>query len=169
MDKKVLVTYGSWAGSTGEVAETIAATLQEEGLEAVARPASSVTDLSGYRAVVVGSGIHAGQLHGHVAAFMAMHQQALRQMPVAYFVVCLTMKEDTEANRQAVETYLKTLHDKYPDIQPVSQGLFAGVMDVDKLSFVLRMMMKVMKLEEGDYRNSEAIRGWARELAAKFS
>ena len=168
MDKKVLVAYGSWAGSTAEIAEEIAAALQESGLTAEASPASKVMDLSTYRAVIVGSGIHAGQLHGDVYPFMAMHEAVLEQMPVAYFLVCMGMKEDTAEHRQEVGAYLKKLHDTYPQIKPVDEGYFAGVMDFNKLSWIFRTMMKVMKLEEADYRDPEAIRAWAVGLIEKF-
>jgi menaquinone-dependent protoporphyrinogen oxidase len=168
MEKKVLVAYGSWAGSTAQVAESVAGILEEAGVPASTCPANTVLDLSPYRAVVLGSAIHAGQLHGDVQTFLAMHQKALSQMPVAYFVVCMTMKDDTEENRRTVEGYLKVLHDKYPDIHPVAQGLFAGVMDFSKLSFFFRTMMKVMKLEEGDYRDSKAIRSWTVGLVDKL-
>ncbi len=169
MDKKILVAYGSWAGSTAEIAEAIAAALQESGWAAEASPASKVMDLSPYRAVIVGSGIHAGELHGNVYRFMARHKIALQQMPVAYFVVCMGMKEDTAEHRQQVAAYLNKLHETYPHIQPVDEGYFAGVMDFNKLSWIFRTMMKVMKLEEGDYRDEEAIRAWAVGLAEEFA
>ena len=168
MEKKILVAYGSWAGSTAEIAEEIATVLQETGLPAEASPARKVMDLSPYRAVIVGSGIHAGQLHGDVYPFMAMHEAALKEMPVAYFIVCMGMKEDTEEHRNEVAAYLKKLHDTYPEIKPVDEGYFAGVMDFNKLSWIFRTMMKVMKLEEGDYRDSEAIREWAVGLVEKL-
>lgn len=168
MEKKVLVAYGSWAGSTAEVAEAVASALEEAGVAASACPANTVMELSLYRAVIVGSAIHAAQLHGDVRTFMAMHESALSQMPVAYFVVCMTMKEDTEENRTEVKGYLKMLHDTYPEIKPVAEGLFAGVMNFKKLSWIFRTMMKVMKLEEGDFRDSKAIRDWTAGLVDKL-
>ena len=168
MDKKILVAYGSWAGSTAEIAEEIATALEESGSPAIASPARKVMDINPYRAVVVGSGIHAGQLHGDVYTFMAMHESALEQMPVAYFIACMGMKEDTAEHRQEVSAYLKKLHDTYPKIKPVDEGYFAGAMDFNKLSWIFRTMMKMMKLKEGDYRDPEAIRSWAAGLVEKF-
>ena len=46
-------------------------------------------------------------------------------------------------------------------VQPVDVGLFAGTMDYSKLSFVLRLVIKAMKVPEGDFRNWDAIRDWA--------
>jgi menaquinone-dependent protoporphyrinogen oxidase len=58
---KVLVAYASKYGATAGIAEAIAATLRQEGLEADARPAQEVRDLGGYRAVVLGSPVYMGR------------------------------------------------------------------------------------------------------------
>lgn len=171
MEKKVLVAYGSWAGSTSEIAEMIALALQEEGLSASAVPAGEVKDLSPYSAVVLGSGIRAGQMHAKVKAFMRRHKKALQDMPVAYFIVCLCLQEPTPEKVEEAQGYLKHLLEKYPAVKPVSQGMFAGVLDYSKLNKFLGKMME--KIEEdggegGDYRDPEAIRAWARETAAKL-
>ncbi len=50
----------------------------------------------------------------------------------------------------------------------MDEGYFAGVMNFKKLSWIFRTMMKVMKLEEGDYRDLETIRAWAAGLIEKF-
>jgi menaquinone-dependent protoporphyrinogen oxidase len=167
MDKKVLIAYGSWAGSTAEVAESVAHTLQEAGLDAIACPARTVSDLSPYRAVVLGSAVRMGKLHKSIPSFISRHKTVLSQMPVACFLVCLTMKEDTEENRCTAENYLKPLLNKY-GILPVTQGLFAGVMDLKKLAFPFGNIMKAAKLEEEDYRDPDAIRSWALSLVTKF-
>ena len=168
MDKKILVTYGSWAGSTAEVAEQIAGALKDAGADAEALPAREVKDLDAYRAVVVGSAVHAGQLHGDVRMFMARYEAALRDLPLAYFVVCMTMKEDTEANRKEAAGFLTKLLETYPDIKPVSTGLFAGAIEFNKLSWIFRTMMKMMKAEEGDCRDPKAIQQWAVGLVDKL-
>jgi menaquinone-dependent protoporphyrinogen oxidase len=168
MDKKVLVAYGSWAGSTAEVARMVASALEEAGSPAEAVPANEVRDLAPYKAVVVGSAIHAGQLHGDVRTFMAQHEAALHDLPLAYFVVCMSMKDGTEENRTEAAGYLNKLHEMYPDIKPVSTGLFAGAIELKKLSWIFRTMMKMMKAEEGDCRDPEAIRAWAAGLVDKL-
>ena len=91
MNDKILVAYTTAAGSTGEVAEIIGRELSKEIETDVVR-AKDVTDLSPYRAVVVGSGIRAGNIYKDTLAFLGSHQDALSEMPVAYFVVCLTMQ-----------------------------------------------------------------------------
>jgi menaquinone-dependent protoporphyrinogen oxidase len=172
MEKNVLVAYGSWAGSTGEIAEMIAKALQEEGLSTSAVPAGEVKDLSPYSAVVVGSGIRAGDMHGTVKGFMKRHNAALQGMPVAYFVSCKCMKQPTPEKIAEAQGYMKPLLEKYPEIKPVSQGMFAGVLDYGKIDWLSGWIMKKIEKDGGkggDYRNPQAIRAWAREMAAKLN
>ena len=46
-------------------------------------------------------------------------------MPVAYFLVCLTLKDDTEENRRTVAAYLDPVREQGPQVQP--EGLVGRV------------------------------------------
>ena len=161
MKDKILVAYASRAGSTGEVAEVIGQVLREAGVAVDVRLAKDMTDLSPYRVVIVGSGIRVGKWLPEAVEFVENHRETLSQISVAYFLVCLTLKEDTEENRREVSTYLDPVCEI---VQPVDVGLFAGVLDYSKLPFILRLVMKAMKSPEGDFRDWEAIRAWAGQV-----
>jgi menaquinone-dependent protoporphyrinogen oxidase len=163
MSDRILVAYATAAGSTGEVAEIIGQELSKEN-ETDIVPAKDVTDLSRYRAVVIGSGIRAGKVYKDALAFLESHQDALSQMPVAYFVVCLTMQDDTEENRCEVENYVDQMRQKAPQVHPVSVGLFAGKLDYKTLALPMRLILRAMKAEEGDYRDWDKIEAWVDDL-----
>ena len=114
------------------MAEAIGQTLRDGGATVDVRPAKDVSDVSDYSAAVVGSGIRAGQVYGDAMSFLEMHQEALSRIPVACFVICMTMQEDTEENRRKAEAYLDPVREKVPQIQPEDVGLFAGAMSRNK-------------------------------------
>ena len=168
MDDRILVAYATAAGSTGEVAEAIGEALREGGAAVDVRRAKEVDDVSGYGAVVVGTGVRAGRPYQEALSFVEKNQQALGGLPVAYFLVCMTMGEDTEENRKEAGTFLAPVLETAPGVEPVAVGLFGGELDYGKLPLPLRLVMKAMKRPEGDVRDSEAIRAWARELHPKL-
>lgn len=58
MSASILVTYATRYGSTQEVAEAVAETLREAGLEVDVQPARKVRTLEGRRAVVLGAPLY---------------------------------------------------------------------------------------------------------------
>jgi menaquinone-dependent protoporphyrinogen oxidase len=158
---KILVAYASKAGSTGEVAEAIGQMLCEGGASVDVRLAKEVSDLSPYRAVVMGSAIRIGRWLPEAVKFVEQHQAVLATMPVAYFQVSGSLKEDTPEKRQEAATYLGPVRAL---VAPASVGLFAGKMDYSKLSFLDRTIAKMVGSVEGDWRDWEAIRAWADSL-----
>jgi menaquinone-dependent protoporphyrinogen oxidase len=166
MDNRILVAYATWTGSTQGVAEAIGKVLSEGGAAVDVRPVKEVKDLSGYRAVVLGAPVQAFRVHGDALKFVRRHAQALARVPVAYFVVCVTMKEDTEANRAAAGKYIEALRKQAPQVTPVATTAFAGAIivegpQVERLGFLRKMMVRSMKASAGDFRNWDAIRAWA--------
>jgi menaquinone-dependent protoporphyrinogen oxidase len=164
MNDRILVTYATLTHSTAEVARAVGQRLRDAGAEVDVYPAQQVADLSPYSAAVVGSGVRWGKPYPEALTFLSEQQQALSKVPVAYFIVCGAMQEDTEENRHQARSYMDTLRASAPHVQPVATELFGGRLDYQKLSLLLRLMMKLMKKQEGDYRNWNAIHAWAEEL-----
>ena len=159
--RRVLVAYASRCGSTGSVAEAIGAVLCGMGATVDVRLVENVKDLGPYQAVIVGSAIRRGNWLPEATAFVKSNQDTLSRVPIAYFVVCLTMKDDTAENRDKVLAYLDPVRKGAPAIIPVAVGLFPGVLDFSKLSFVNQSIFKAKGASEGDYRNLAAEKGWA--------
>lgn len=161
MSEKILVAYATRTGRTARVAEVVEEVLTEQGAAADVRDVREVDDLKPYRALVLGSAIRAGNLMPEVLTFAKENKEALDAIPFAAFVVCATMQESTEENRQEVASYLAPLREIR---EPHANGMFSGAIDRSKLSLPLRLMLKAMKVEGGDWTDWDAVRTWARQL-----
>ena len=167
MSNKILVTFASRAGSTAGVAEAIGKTLAECGAQVEVLPMQDITDLAPYRAVVAGSAIQAAQWLPEAMQFMQTHQAALSQKPFAAFLVCMTLAmPKADQYRQFVADFMKPVRAL---VKPVSEGLFAGALDIgkipsfrDRLKFRLSVALGVWKA--GDHRDWAVIRAWAADL-----
>jgi len=162
MEINFLITYGSWAEGTKGLAIYMAETLQQiPHIKPDIQPVKIVKDLSRYQAVIIGSPVRAGMLHPGVVKFVKNHQKELVHIPSAFFISCLTMNEDTETNRETTRGYLKKLTDKAPLFKPVALGTFGGVLNLQKLPYLFRLMFQNNKeMAEGDFRNWDAIHEW---------
>jgi menaquinone-dependent protoporphyrinogen oxidase len=161
MKKRVLISYASRCGSTGGVAEAMGQVLCGMGASADIRLIGNVNDLSPYHAVIVGSAIRRGKWLPEAVSFVKDNRDILGRLPIAFFVVCLTMKDNTAENRSTVMAYLEPVRKEAPKIQPVAAGLFPGAVNFGKLSVVDKMMLKAKGASEGDYRDWSAVKAWA--------
>ncbi len=161
MDNRILIAYATRCGSTGGVADSIGQALSAAGAAVDVYPVKDVNDLRPYQAVIVGSAIRMGKWLPEAAEFVKTHQDRLTRVPVAYFAVCLAMKDDTTENRHKALSYLDPVRKQFPQVKPVDIGLFAGAVDYKKLSFAYRLILKAKGAPEGDFRNWETIRTWA--------
>ena len=131
MSDKILVTYASRTGSTAGVAEAIGDTLAESGAEVDVRPMQDVKDVAPYRAVVAGSAIQGRQWLPEAMQFMRAFRAPLAQKPFAAFSVCMTLAmRNGEKYRPDVADWLMPVRSL---VRPVSEGLFAGALDIGKI------------------------------------
>jgi menaquinone-dependent protoporphyrinogen oxidase len=77
MSDTILVTYATFTGSTAETAAFIGRVLAENGAQVEVRPVQDVTDLTPYRAVVIGSPIQSSKWLPEAMQFVQTHQAAL--------------------------------------------------------------------------------------------
>ncbi len=159
MPNKVLIAYASKAGSTGGVAKAIGQTLSNGGMQVDVCLMKDVADLAPYRAIVAGSAIRAGEWLPEAMQFVQTHRAALAQKPFAAFLVCMTLAKPSGQASQEAAAYLEPVRAL---VKPVSEGLFAGVLDYSKLSLIDGLMMRAVGGDQpGDYRDWNAIRVWA--------
>ena len=160
--KLILLAYATRYGSTQEVAETIAATLREDGLEVDLQSMQEVKSLDRYDAVVLGAAIYNAKWNADAHQFVSHHQDALSKLPVAIFT--LGPLSGSDAAKRNSRRQLDSQLAKYPWLKPVALEIFAGKYDPSKpgLNFFERF------LPARDYRNWDAIRAWANKLSAQL-
>ena len=166
MIPQILVAYATRAGSTAEVADAIGKKLAAGGVMVDVKPIKKVQSIDGYQGVVLGSAIRAGNILPEMTDFVCTHKDELRKVPVAYFIVCFILRENTEENRKTANAYLDPLR---TEVTPVDVGLFTGKMDFSKLSFWETFIIKyIVKAPEGDLRDWQQINDWAANLLPKL-
>jgi len=160
--KSILLAYATRFGSTQEVAENMTAELRKRGLEVDIQPMQEITTLDNYDAVVLGAAIYNSKWHTNAHQFLAQHQEALMQRPLAIFA--LGPLSSSEAAKRNSRRQLDKELAKYPWLNPVALEIFAGKYDPTKpgLGSFYRL------LPTRDYRDWKAIRTWANALPAQL-
>jgi menaquinone-dependent protoporphyrinogen oxidase len=155
----VLVTVASRHGATSGIADAIAEELRDAGLTVARRDPAEVDDVTAYGAVVLGSGVYAGRWLDHARRFTERHFAELRSRPVWLFSSgpigepLAPLEESTDGTRLLRE------------LDARGHRTFAGRIDSAELGFVERTITRMVKAPDGDFRDWDAIRAWAREIA----
>lgn len=180
----VLVAYVTHSGSTAEVAAAIGEELKGLGHQVDVLATSAVQDLSGYDAVVAGGLLYRFGWHPEMIAFLNGHRMDLQGKPLALFVTGLRPATPTDgegmpcpvyaydvpdvASSQALAASLKNALPLIEALGPRSLAYFRGKVDPSALRLperlVMWLIMRISRMQPGDYRDWEAIRAWARGL-----
>ena len=160
MSDTVLIAYATKHGSTREVAEAVADTLQEHGLGVETLPAARVVDVSPYAGVVVGGALYLGRWHPDAVDFLQEHRHTLATLPLAVFGMGPRTMEEHDAEES--RTQLVKALAKVPEIDPCAVAIFGGVINPHTLHFPLS------RLPASDARDWSAIRAWATDFARVF-
>jgi menaquinone-dependent protoporphyrinogen oxidase len=165
---KILVTYASKHHSTEQIAEMIGVVLRENSLNCIiypeVRPVETVTDLSPYEAVVLGSAIYSGHWLPAAEAFLQKHQLELAKRPLWLFSSGPVGEGDVEEliGNWTMSPNLRSLVE---GIKPRDVTVFRGNLDPEELSLFEKVIVKGMAAPTGDYREWEVIRQWAHHIA----
>jgi menaquinone-dependent protoporphyrinogen oxidase len=164
MNDQVLVVYATKYGATAEIAEKIGEVLLQAGLRADVLPADSVSDLSPYKAVVLGSAVYIGQWRKEAVKFLKANEKALAGKLVWLFSSGPTGVGDPTELVQGwrFPGKLQPIADR---IGPRAIAIFHGAVDVNKLNFIEKWVLKNVKAPVGDFRDWEAITTWTTAIA----
>jgi menaquinone-dependent protoporphyrinogen oxidase len=164
MDSQVLVTYATKYGATAEIAEKIGQVLRQAGLRTDVLPTDRVSNLTPYKAVVLGSAVYIGQWRKEAARFLKVNEKALAERPVWLFSSGPTGEGDAVALTQDWR-FPKALQPIADRFQPRDIAVFHGNVNLKKLNLIEKWMIKNVKAPLGDFRDWDAITSWATAIA----
>jgi menaquinone-dependent protoporphyrinogen oxidase len=183
------------AGSTAEVARAVGEEIANCGFQVDVLPLNEIKDLEAYDGVVVGGPMIMGW-HRAALGFIKKHRQALQRVPLAVFVLAMSLTQTGETSVGGVpvtldenlpkppqkegslnfrERYARLSHYLQPIIQaarpgkPASIGVFGGRLEYGRLKWwAVLFAMLIIQAPAGERRNWPAIRAWASGLPAAF-
>ncbi len=160
----VLVAFASRHGSTSEIAHALAQELRVAGHSVTVRPVNEVKGIENYEAAVIGSAIYMGNWLPETRCFVEGNQGALARIPIWFFSSGPLGEDHPQP------------HGDPADLAAMMQAtgahghqLFIGKLDRSHLGFGERLIAKAVKAPEGDFRDWDAIRRWARDIASVLS
>ena len=167
MGSHILVTFATRRGTTRDVAQAVADTLREAGLEVELKPAREVKDLDAYRGIVIGAPLQMYRWHKDALSLLQKHEQTLIRRPVAVFAVGPVTPEEKEWE-EARGQLAKELA-RFPRFLPFETRVFGGKFDPNDLKFPWTLLPGMKKWPASDVRDPEAVRSWAGQVAARFA
>ncbi len=175
---KVLVAYGTRWGSTEAVAKELTSLLRKRGqlTDMLDLGKNETADLEPYDLVIIGSGIAYGSWSKGAVRFLERNSKMLSEKRLAMFACCGDLLFDPSKAEEYERKYLQDVARRY-ELEPFSLGLFGGVIDFERYSFLVKGILsmknagkKDMK-ERGidpdkpyDFRDWEKIKAWGEGL-----
>lgn len=155
----VLVSVASRHGATAEMGDVIVDELTAAGLDVQRVAPDDVEHVADYDAVVLGSSVYVGRLDAALRDLVRRQAGQLRMRPVWLFwsgpVGDPPVPRDVPAD---VDTTASR-------IEPREVRCFVGALDRGGLDLTERALVALTRAPEGDFRDLDAVRAWARGIA----
>ena len=183
---KALIAYGTYFGATASTAEEIAKILREKGSDVTVTNLKErkLQDISSYDLVVVGSGMRMGNWTDEAEDFLKKFHEDFENKKLALFISSLVPIEEKEGKTSQIARTRKIgIEDKISKyyLKPIMTGIFGGVIDYNKLGFIMRKAMEVgyksLLIKHGfketspgvyDLHDWDEIQNWTKELSQKI-
>ena len=156
----ILLAVATKHGATHGIADAISEELAKLGIDAPVRNLDGGLDLYGYDAAILGSAVYMGHWMPAAHRFIDEHEVGLSAMPVWLFSSGALGTDHPVPARPPV-----ALDRMAERIGAREYRMFAGRLDNDDLSLGERIVTQAVHAPEGDFRDWDAIRAWARDIA----
>ena len=174
---KVLVAYATRHGATQGIAERIADTLRQQGLEVTLAPADRTGPVDGYDAFVVGGCAYYFHWAKECTGFVRRHRALLAGRPTWLFSSGPLGTDAVDAKGQDAREAARPREfaELVDAIHPREERILFGAYDPDSapvgmMERLTRMMPAARDaLPAGDFRDWEEIEAWAVEIARQLA
>ena len=158
----VLVCFASRHGATEEIARAVADHLESAGLQVRVAPAGEVGSFDPFDAVVLGSAVYMGAWQQVARGLLEGEAEVLRKKPVWLFSTGpVGAPLVPEGDPPEVEALMERVGAK-------GHRTFPGKLDRRGLNLIERLTVSVVRAEDGDFRDWDAVEAWAGEIAAEL-
>ncbi|HTX70295.1 MAG TPA: flavodoxin domain-containing protein [Thermoleophilia bacterium] len=172
---RILVGYASRHGATQGIAERIAATLADAGLDADARALRDEGEPEGYDAFVLGSAVYMFRWLKDFTRFVHRHEKLLAARPVWLFSSgpLGTDRVDKEGRDVLEVSQAKVTAQVLARTQAREHVMFFGAWTRGRPiglaeRFVAHVPAARDAMPEGDFRDWEAVEAWAAGIAQEL-
>ena len=171
MRSSVLIAYATRSGSTGEVAQAIAAAMDEAGVPAEVQAVEEVATLSGREAIILGAPLYVGRFPKEFHQFLRFQREALRVQRPWVFVVGPT--RNREADFEGASKQAERQLNGYPWLCVKDVQVFGGRWSLQNLPFPFSLLRRIpgnplKTIPEEDSRDWTAIRAWGIGVAQQI-
>jgi protoporphyrinogen oxidase (EC 1.3.3.4) len=155
---KVLILFSTRDGQTREIAASLASELKDQALDVdmVNMHRAETIAWQDYDGVVIGASIRYGRFHSSLDNFVKKHQQALKQLPGAFYSVNLVARKPEKCSPQT-NSYTRKFLLNSP-WQPDRCAVFAGALRYPRYKWYDRIMIRlIMKMTGGETDTSKEV------------
>jgi menaquinone-dependent protoporphyrinogen oxidase len=167
----ILVAYSTCSGSTGEVADFIAAELRSAGLDVELSRMRDLNTFNRYSAAILGAPIYMGRLPAETRNFLSRYQSQITQLPT-WFYVLGPIRGNPWEYREATDDTLRQFK-RFPWLEVENLKVFGGRFDTHNMPFPYSLAEQLPASPLKDYpvtdvRDWNDIRAWAKEVTDEF-
>ncbi|CAM5780131.1 flavodoxin domain-containing protein [Cellulomonas persica] len=158
---RVLVSVASRHGATREMGDVVAEILREAGHTVDVVPPDDVERVMPYDAVVLGSAVYVGRLAASLRDLVVRQGAHLRLRPVWLFWSGPVGSHPTTSVPDDVEAMVTATGAR-------EAKCFVGALDKASLSVSERALVALVRAQDGDFRDFDAVRAWAMGVAEEL-
>ncbi len=159
---RILVSAASKHGATAEIAAAIGDVLGGAGHEVVVSDPDDVVDVASFDALVLGSAVYAGRWQKSARRLVERVQADIGTRPVWLF------SSGPIGNPPLPTTEAVDVESISTATRARDHRIFAGRLELSKLTFSERAIIAALRAEFGDFRDWGEIERWATGIGASL-